>query len=249
MPKVSLSRYSLTVDTGETFTSMFDAAGNEHGDQLTEALSMALGTDWTYVVPTELVITADDLRRDDPTPDMPCVSDGSPSKVLTNLQAGGYLTTDYALHERASETYLSEGRGVIVVHVNKPFYVITFHCSSSEPVETWQTQRSSVVPAGLYLVAEINDEGSMPRLIGTAGMNELPDDVVVWLFELEGFCASVCFARCDICRADWLAEAGSWQFRPDGCDADPWYFDDAQDFRVDSIACPACETGRVGFDT
>jgi hypothetical protein len=82
--------------------------------------------------------------------------------------------------------------------------------------------------------------------------NAHPDDVAEhltsWVSEIDGFGASHCGAGCDTCGGRWLAESGSWHFAPDDGADDGWDFDDADDFdERNTIACPSCGTGRVGF--
>jgi hypothetical protein len=248
---VLLSSQSITVDTGDTFTAMLDAADNNHGDLLSDAICTALKTGWAYAAPAECPVTNVDLRPHPDQSSLQWVSAHKPYDILKAVESTGCLAVQLVLQEGIGRTYLSEGRSVSAVQVTKPFYVLTAErqvvsWTSSEPYQWVVGHRSDIVPAGCYLVAEIDDRRS--TLVVVAGMNQLPDNVPAWLSNLNGFHASVCLAHCDTCHADWLADDGRLTFRPVHCDAAPWKFGDAEDVRQDSIACPACGDGRVRFE-
>jgi hypothetical protein len=248
---VYLSSRSITVDTGHAFSAMLDAADNDHGDLLSDAIHAARGTPWVFAVPADRVVTDEDFRPHPELSGLDWVAASKPSDMLTMAQRTGCLTARSVLQEGTDRTYLDEGRAVIAVHVTKPFYVVTAErhfvsWASPEPYEWGIGKRTDVVSVGWYLVAEINRKSG--ALMGSAGMTRLPDDIPTWLYSLNGFDASVCFAHCDTCRADWLADYGSWAFRPHRCDAQSWNFEDATDIQLDSIECPACGRGRVSFD-
>jgi hypothetical protein len=255
---VSVSRYSLTVNTAQTFESLSDVAENDSGSRLFSALNSAQRSTVAYAAPAGHVVTDDDVRPD--TPELPTVSGHMTSDVLAALESAGYLTTRTELVEQSGDTYLSEGRSVTAVHVLQPFTVAAVEYGFSRAAgnrvakhghayadQQTITDRSEVVPAGQYLVGEINEYDRKPELVCVVGMNELSEDVVAWLYELDGFAATTCLAGCATCGSQWCAQSGSWTFQPDECDAEPWAFDDAEDFSTDMIACPACSTGRVGF--
>lgn len=258
---VSISRYSLSVDTAQTLESLLAAADNEHGLRLLEALDIALRSTVAYAAPAKRTVTPDDVCPGaGESPDLPCLTGPSAGDLLQQLEAVGFVTARTELIEQAGTAYLSEGRAVTAVHVVAPFTVVTVDYSFSREADSrairyghayadqWDiSHRTSIVPAGWYLVAEIDDIGRTPELVGVAGFDELSDDVVAWLFELEGFGASTCAAGCDSCGGRWRAESGEWTFHPEGCAAETWAFDDADDFRADTIACPDCRVGRVGF--
>jgi hypothetical protein len=135
--------------------------------------------------------------------------------------------------------------------VHRPFVLVGVEYRWSRDAQGWRvgtdewqmiTNRSYIVPAGWYLVGEVGDYRA--ELVGVAGMDSDPEGCV---FEWEGFGAFDCMAGCDSCDACWLAQGGSWHFRPDGCDGPEWDFDDADDFEGDTVGCPACGCGRVGF--
>lgn len=240
--EVSVSRYSLTVDTFQTFESLSDVAENESGNRLRAALEAAVCATAAYVAPADCVISVGDMCSD--PPDLPYVAGATTSNVLAALESAGKLTARTEFVEQSSDTYLSEGRTVTIVHVLQPFTIVTAEHGLSREANIDQ---SEVVPVGWYLVGETNECHRAPELVCVVGMNELSDDVVAWLYELDGFAATTCLAGCSTCGNQWCAESGSWTFQPDGCDAKPWAFDDAEDFRKNMIACPACSTGRVGF--
>jgi hypothetical protein len=157
---------------------------------------------------------------------------------------------------------------VTLVHVVRPFalvgvrywltpeanrqVVLTGHAYADRWTVTGRTYQ---VPPGWYLVGETGDFTS--SLVGVAGMAReddadpysVADGLTCWLHEVEGFGASRCTAECQSCRARWMAESGSWHFEADDCDADGWDFDDATDVDEEhnTVACPSCGTGRVGF--
>ena|SRR5438067_165376 len=253
-----VSRFSLTVDACDTITVMVDSADNPWGRRLHDALDFALCAESAYAVTPYEGFGVADFRPDAPDrTDMPDVADRFVSGVLGKLQAADYVTARTVLHETSSQAYLSDGRTVTAVQVHRPFALVgveyRFSCEAQSRViryghayaDRWEiTGRSYIVPAGWYLVGETGDYTS--ELAGVAGMDNDPDGVV---FELEGFDASECAAGCQSCGARWLAYADSWHFEPDDCDAAPWDFDDADgiDEGTNTVACPACGTGRVGF--
>ena len=260
-PEVTATRYSLTVDTTEAFESLSDVAENETGDQLRDALAMALQANVAYATAADRVITSEDVRPEaGDSPDLPCMNGPTPWDVVKTLESAGFVTARTELVETSGETYLSEGRRVTVVHVDKSFTVVTVDYQFSRAADRravqhghayadqWTvTGRSEAVPQGWYLVGDISEYHRTDALACVIGMTQPPDDVVAWLFEVEGFGASTCLAGCGSCARQWRAESGDWTFQPDGCDAEPWAYDDAGDFHTNMIACPACPTGRVGF--
>lgn len=257
--ETSVSRYSLTVDASDTITVMVDNADNPWGRRLYDALTFATGANSAYAVAPYASVSLDDVRPDAPDrPDMPDVGDRSVPRVLNKLQAAGYLTASTVVYETSSETYLSDGRFVTAVQVLRPFALVGVEYRFSREANSraiqhghayadqWDiTDRSYIVPAGWYLVGEVGDH--VTDLVGVAGMDDDPDGRV---FELEGFGAAHCAAGCQSCDARWMAYADSWHFAADDCDADAWDFEDADDFdeTTNTVACPACGIGRVGFD-
>ncbi|MFD2414810.1 hypothetical protein [Amycolatopsis pigmentata] len=253
--EASVSRFSLTVDARDTITLMVDNADNPWGRRLHDALDFALCAESACVVTPYERVGMEDFRPDAPT--RHDVADRFVADVLDKLQAEGYTTARTVFHETSSETYLSDGRTVTAVQVHRPFALVGVEYQFSREAHSravryghayadrWEiTGRSYIVPAGWYLVGEIGDYTS--ELVGVAGMDGDPDGVV---FELEGFDASECAAGCQACGARWLAYADSWHFEPDDCDTAPWDFDDADgiDETTNTVACPACRIGRVGF--
>jgi hypothetical protein len=257
--KTSVERYSLTVDVSDTIAVMVDNADNQWGLRLYDALTFATWAGSAFAVSPYVGVGLADVRPDAPgRSDMPDVADRSVSGVLDKLRAAGYVTVRTVLRETSSEAYLSDGRTVTVVRVLRPFALVGVDYQFSREAnrraseyghayaDRWEiTDRSYVVPAGWYLVGETGDH--MSALAGVAGMDDDPGGCV---FELEGFGASQCAAGCESCGARWLADADSWHFAADDCDADAWDFDGADDIdeTAGTLACPACGTGRVGFD-
>ncbi|MEC3974335.1 hypothetical protein [Amycolatopsis sp. H20-H5] len=246
------------MDASETISVMLDNADKPWGRRLDEALRFAMVSGSpTYAVSPYVRAELSDFRPDLPQrPDMPDVEGNSASDVLAKLEAAGYVDTRTVVHETSGQAYLSDGRTVTAVQVLRPFALVGVWCGFSPAANSrviryghayadrWTiTDRSYIVPAGWYLVGETGDYTD--TLVGVAGMNSDPDG---WVFELEGFGASECSAGCESCDARWVAYADSWHFRPEDCDADAWHFDDADDFdTANTIACPSCRTGRVGF--
>ncbi|MPZ79665.1 MAG: hypothetical protein GEV28_04405 [Actinophytocola sp.] len=238
---------------------MIDNADNPWGRRLHDALTFATFADSAYPVTPYASVGLADVRPDAPDRlDMPDVGDRSASGVLDKLQAAGYVTARTVLRETSSQAYLSDGRTVTAVRVLRPFALVGVEYRFSREANSraikyghayadqWEiTDRSYIVPTGWYLVGETGDY--VTDLVGVAGMDGDPDGCV---FEMEGFGASQCAAGCQSCDARWLAYADSWHFDADDSDADAWDFDDADDIdeTAGTVACPACGTGRVGFD-
>jgi hypothetical protein len=108
-----------------------------------------------------------------------------------------------------------------------------------------------VVGTGWYVLGLVGDVVS--ELVGVAAVGDDadPETLTHWAYGVAGFGASCCLAGCGTCGARWRAEGASWRFDPDtddGGGAAGFDFDDADGFDDDTIACPACRTGRVGFD-
>jgi len=254
-PSVCVSRFSLTVDAAETITNMVDSANNPWGRRLHDVLTFATSGTSAYAVAPYEKVCRDDFHPQPRPGSAPDVGDRSVSGVLVNLEQAGFVACRTVLCETSSETYLSDGRSVTAVHVLRPFVLVGVDYRFSRDAnhraitqghayaDSWEiTDRTYVVRAGWYLVAEIGDFTT--ELAGVAGMDFEPDG---WLFELEGFGASTCAAECDTCQRRWTAEAGSWLFRPD-YGAVAWAFDDADvSDDGDTVACPSCDVGRVGF--
>lgn len=259
----SVSRYSLTVDAAETIAALVESADNPWGRRLDDVLRLAMVAESAYpVAPYAAVSHEDFLPGAAKRSDMPDVAAFSVAGVLDKLQDAGYVTVHNAWRETSSEAYLSDGRIVTAVHVLRPFVLVTVKYSWSPEADRrammtdhgsadqWDiADRSYTVPAGWYLVGETGDY-NMFDLVGVAGIDSEHDDWTCWLDDLEGFGASYCAAGCQTCGARWLAYGDSWHFAADGCDADPWDFEEADeiDETTGTIACPACGTGRAGFD-
>jgi hypothetical protein len=260
--EASVSRYSLEADVSDTIATLVDSAENPWGRRLRDALEFAMYAETAYVVAPYAGLGLDDFRPGiADRPDMPDVADRSVCGVLDKLRNEGYVNLRTVLHETSSNSYLSDGRIITAVEVLRPFALVAvqyrFSREANRRVVTdghayadrWQFgDRSYIVPAGWYMVAETGDY--VTRLDGVIGMDAMSDDTVCWLDSLEGFSASHCAAGCQDCGARWMAWSGSWHFDPDDCVADAWDFDDADDFddTAGTVACPSCGTGRVAFD-
>lgn len=263
--EASVSRYSLMVDASDSIRAMLDSAGTPWGRRLHEALMFAMSESVACAVGPCSPVTPEDVRPDSSThADLPDVADRSVGGVLRRLRGAGFLDTHTVWVETSSEAYLSDGRTVTAVHVVRPFALVGVHywltfgarqqvvATGYADADRWKiTDRTYIVPAGWYLIGETGDYET--SLVGVAGMARDDgcdaDILTCWLAEVEGFSASSCAAECASCGARWMAQSGSWHFRADECDADNWDFDDAADVdeECNTVACPSCGTGRVGF--
>ncbi|MFC0105537.1 hypothetical protein [Kibdelosporangium aridum] len=255
IPEPCVQQFSLTVDVAETIGLMVENADNPWGRRLHDALSFAMAGDVVFAVSPYVAVPhavfAPDAQRD--SADIWEVGGRSVCDVLGSLEKAGLISTRTVLHESPSETYLSDGRIVTAVNVLRPFALVSVAYRRSSQArftlgyaDTWEiTDRSYIVPVGWYLVGEVGEY--VYDLSGVAGVAGDSDDTLCWLFDIEGFDASHCSAGCSSCGSRWAAESGSWTFDPDCCDACTWSFDDAEDFEDNTIGCPQCRTGRVGF--
>jgi hypothetical protein len=253
---VRVSQYSLTVDASETIEVMVQNANNPWGRRLHDVLIHAMtgAADAHFAVSPYVAVSRAELDpRVADGPGLPDMGDRSVCGVLGKLEAGGFVTTRTVTRESPTENYLTDGRIVTAVEVHRPFVILSVRygwspgARWSDYADRWDvTDRSYIVPAGWYLVGEVGEH--CYDLAGVAGMDGDSDDTFCWLYGLEGFDASHCMAECGACGARWTADGGSWRFEPDCCDASAWSFDDAEDFGPsDTIGCPNCGTGRVGF--
>jgi hypothetical protein len=262
---VSVAQYELWVDGAETVRAVLESADIDAGGPLAEALELATsGSDVFAVAPSDRVQAADFL---------PGAADGggvivsadTVDGVLSSLAKAGYLSGVHVVwSETASQAYLSTGRELLAVRVLRPFALVavTYSWSGASrvgPAERCEvTDRSRPVEPGWYVVGTVGDFGAS-RLVGVAGVDvggctdpqEAAERLTYWAVEVEGFGASRCLAGCESCGGRWYAECGSWHFTAEDDAAstvDGWDFDDAADFdERGTVACPACQSGRVGF--
>nr|WP_157528223.1 hypothetical protein [Kibdelosporangium sp. MJ126-NF4]CEL17643.1 hypothetical protein [Kibdelosporangium sp. MJ126-NF4] len=255
-----VSQFSLTIDAAETITLMVESADTPWGRRLNDALIMAMGTGDTFAVSPYGTVTHADFAPGSliDSAKVVEVGDRSVCGVLSSLEKAGLVTTRTVLHEDSHETYLSEGRIITSVHVERAFVLVSvdyrwstrarYSSSWDTYADLWEiTDRSYIVPEGWYLVGEVGEY--VYDLAGVAGAVRDSDDCFYWLYDLEGFSASHCMAECDQCGSRWTAESGSWHFEADWSDACSWSFDDAWDFdeSANTVGCPQCGTGRVAF--
>jgi len=273
---VSVSAYSLSVDAAETMRTVLDSENRTRGQRLVTALEFASrdsAATAVYPVPPFAHLDLDSL--DPARCVLPDVAAELPCWVVRQLAAAGYLTTRSVWRDTSGETYADDGRTLTLVQVVRPFALVRVQYGHTNPYSTgpadrWEvTERTPLVGRGWYLLAETGDYRS--ELVGAAGLDVFDSDtdlhpdaaaelLTIHIAEIEGFGASTCQAGCDRCGARWSADSGSWHFhpdselfRPDGtepADAVPvqtFHFDDADDFADDTIRCPHCGTGRVGF--
>lgn len=251
-----IEQYRLSLDTVATVEALATNAETPWGRRLHDALCLALCADPCFVLPPYVTVRQRDFQPGAPERNgYPDVSHSAVTGVLDALRASGYITTERLLYESSSASYLSDDRAVTVVRVLRPFVLldVDYECGPSQRYSPasqrgrWEiADRSSIVPAGTYLLIEAGD--FRPGLVGVVGTYDRDgDQFVSWLYDCDGFSASRCDAECDACGGSWYAEAGSWHFHADTGDR-AWEFDDAADFRSDgTIACPGCATGRVAF--
>lgn len=258
--ETSVSKYSLAVDASESLSVMVEAAGNSWGRRLYDALTLAMGAGVTFVVNPYVNMSREDFA---PSwagfPETPAVGGPRVDRVLANLEDAGYVSSRTVLHETPSNAYLSDERVVTAVQVLRPFALVSVAYGwspgadrrilrdGSALADRWDViERSYIVPAGWYLVGETGE--FVFDLACVAGVEGDADDFG-WLFELEGFGVSSCMAGCESCGSRWLAESGSWHFRAEDCVSVDWDFDHADDVdeQTNTVACPQCGAGRVGF--
>ncbi|WP_148309628.1 hypothetical protein [Kutzneria albida] len=239
---VSVAPFSLTVSAVDTLRVVLEGGDTARGQLLHDALTFATSEH-----------TAHPVAGDAPVrPQFPRVAaDGSvvdvarldAQDVVTALVDTGYLTARPVWSEPSHDAYLDQGRTVLVIHVLRQFTLTTTTVSG-------QRDRTVVTPVGWYLLALVGDHTS--SLVGATGVDfEDAEAAGNWLVEQEEFGAAHCAAGCDCCGNRWQAEAGEGTFTPDEGDATlVWHFDDAKDVDEErnTIACPACGIGRVGFD-
>ncbi|GAA3744540.1 hypothetical protein [Salinactinospora qingdaonensis] len=257
---VDVSRYSLTVDARDTIRAVLDSGDGERGSRFDEIMHVASCGEAAFAVPPSASVDRGDFRPGLPDDDdWPEIGDRHELAVLRNMERAGLAETYDLFSETIGESYLDEGRVLTVVRVLCPFTIVSVRYGWSGVLgayaDRWEiTERTHTVQAGTYLVGHVGDFGM--TYVGATGIDaacegadDITDDVLfMWLVEQEGFLASSCLAGCDSCQGRWIAEAGSWHFRPDCArDVDDFDFDAIDDVDGATIACPACVTGRVGF--
>ncbi len=249
--------YALEINTIQASKAMLEQIDNGHGGSLLQALTLVDEGHATYAVPQGQTATAGTFRLDmSGSLDVPRISSSDP---LAELEAASYVTSHHLMLQKSNDTYLTIGRSITAVQVVKPFSIVEVCYRSSVPQDgestsarplpdQWEIgEQSDVVPAGWYVVAEIDDRDHMPDLIAVAGVNDVPDDVAAWLHGLDGVGVTTCRALCDGCGDSWVADSGGWMFRPDGDTGDIWHFQDVRGFYENAIDCPSCFKGWVRF--
>lgn len=261
---VSVSQYCLTVDADDTVRAVLDSAGTVKGQLLKEALCLPnVGLRHRAIYPVAPGAQLDDADLDPRRTDLVDVDPVSSctDAMLRKLEEAGYLTIHDVWHDTSGQTYASEGRTLTAVCVQRAFSLVAVAYSWSSPAAMGYADQwiiaacTPVVDMGWYVIGETGDYRS--SLVGVAYIGPSDDrhrgDVVeslfFWVSETPGFCASHCYAECDTCGSRWETEEGSWHFTPEyGTDATEWDFDDAEGFGDDdTVTCPACQKGRVGF--
>lgn len=260
LAEVSVSRFSLTVDAFDTIRAVLDSGNTPWGRRLHDALILATTEEAAYADAPYVPIGPESFCPGMPKRgDLPDVADRSVGDVLRKLESSGFVSPYALWSETSGQAYLSNGRTVTAVRVLRPFALVGVRYSFSPTVyrdvarhgyayaDRWEiTDRTYIVPAGWYVMGEVGDY--VLSLVGVTGIapsnGAHPDDVAehlaYWVSDIDGFGAAHCGAGCDACGGRWLAESGSWHFAPD---------DDAHDDfdEPNTIACPSCGTGRVGF--
>ncbi len=257
VPAVSVSRYSLAVDARDTVQAVLDEADAVRGAPLHEALRMATGRGGAAFAAGASRMPGRDhhVRPNRPgRGDPPRVSAPTVDGVLRALEDRGFVSVHNLWSETPGDAYLSEGRTLAAVHVRRPFFLTPTASGCSRPgaagcADRWEVDGCSrMVGAGWYVVGLVGDLTS--ELVGVAAVDDdaAPETLTHWAYGVEGFGASYCLAGCGTCGARWRAEGPSWRFGADDDSAAAGFdFDDADGFDNDTITCPACGTGRVGF--
>jgi hypothetical protein len=249
------------------FRAVLDSADVDGGGRLAEALELATAGAETFAVASSGPVRAgDDFLPGVAAGGGVVVSAEAVDGVLSGLAAAGYLSVHGVWSETASQAYLSTGRELVAVRVLRPFVLLAVAYSWSDRYRPGVadrceiTDRSRPVEPGWYVVGTVGDFG-VSRLVGAARVDvgddadpgEAAERLTYWAVEVEGFGASRCSAGCESCGGRWYAECGSWHFTAeDGTTTasavEGWDFDDAADFdELGTVACPACQSGRVGF--
>ncbi|GAA1748640.1 hypothetical protein [Streptomonospora arabica] len=260
---VDVARYSLTVDARETLSAVLASGNARRGaklDRILQASLCGVGTaDAAFAVAPFVRVDDDDFRPGpDAGDDWPDVADRDESGVLAAMERAGLVETFDVFSEGVGTSYLNEGRVLTAVRVLRPFAVVTvaYRWTGARLgyADRWTiTDRTPVVGTGTYLVGMVGDFAM--TYVGATGLDATGDEpgmsddlLFMWLVEQEGFLASTCLAGCDACGGRWEADGGSWHFQPEyASDADAFDFDDTEDHDGDTVACPCCATGRVGF--
>lgn len=233
---VSVAQFSLTVDAAQTIRTVLDSEDTVRGELLHQALRFA-----TLKAPVSVAAA-----------DMPLDSDADAvavevtgvriDDVLEKLATAGYVVVKQVWSEDSDSAYLDQARTVTAVHVLRPFTLCTTDPSGRH-------DRTQAFPAGWYLLGAVGDH--TPTVVRVAAVEgDDAESLGDWLVEQEGFLASTCTAGCDTCGNQWTAQAGEWTFAPEeGNSTLVWAFEDAKDVdeQRNTIACPACAVGRVGF--
>jgi hypothetical protein len=246
--EVEVSLYALHVDARETVMAVLDA-----GDRgaASDALSIVL-----EAAASGAVLSAEPSRPPALAPSRLSTVD----ETLDALAVTDLLSARTLWRESGTDAYLSEGRALTVVHVQRSFVPYRHDTDDRDAGSPAQRQRMSArrlptVPAGWYLIGQVGD--IVPALVGATGMDparpgcrnidEAAEQFTSWAVDVEGFGASRCDARCSGCARRWYAEAGSWHFLPEAGDGTDWHYDDAYGFDSGTISCPRCGSGRIGF--
>lgn len=252
-----VDRYCLTVDAADTLRAVLDSADTPWGRRLDNALRTATYYGSVYAVDPWAPVTLQDFAPGPHNgPDRPDVAAPTVGRVLDGLRDAGYLTTHDVWSETSGAAYLNEARCLTAVQVLRPFVLVAVeygwtHGALLGYADRWAiSERTYIVPAGGYLIAETCDWET--RLVGVAGLTfDHAEDLACRVAEIEGFGASRASAGCDTCDRTWFADSGSWHFTPDSDSGDAvasgWDYDDAEDFDGDTVACPGDCPGRVGF--
>jgi hypothetical protein len=250
-PEPEVSLFALQVDTTETIMAVLDAGVR---DPASEALTAVL-----QAAEAGAVIAA---RHAEPikSSGMPPTRVSTVDELIAALGTAKLIAARSIWWETTAEAYLSEGRSLTLIQIRLPVAVFRHadeQRAADEQQPTEPARLLAFIPAGFYMIGEVGD--IVMKFVGAAGVDlgpmtrandthpsEVAERLAAWAVEVEGFGASRCDAECSACRHRWYAEAGSWHFRPES-DGTDWHYDDAYGFENNTIACPHCHTGRVGF--
>jgi hypothetical protein len=237
--EVEVDLFTLHVDARATIQAALNTGGQDADSAALQDVLAARGA----------VVTATLDRPDEPPVLVPRFV-STVDDLVVALSAAGVLSVATVWREPATDAYISQGRYLTALQAHTSFRVRLREMDG--PVE----ERVVPIAAGWYLLGEVGDV--VPGLVGVASVDpaafghaapqiaDFAERLTTWVVEAEGFGASRCDAQCTACGRTWYAEAGSWHFVSED-DRPAWFYDDAYGFAGNTIACPACATGRVGF--
>lgn len=252
---VIVEQYCLAVSARDTVNEVLDSGDRESGGALEDALLTAARDECVFLLDPSADVSHDAFHPDR-VDDLPTVNAPNLYFAVSHLEKHGYLRTHDVWTEGTGNSYLDQGRVITAYEVTRPFrlasvrYRYVYGGDYYYPAsDRWFVDEvTPVISAGLYLAGYVGDYSL--TLEGIAEIEPRDEESLFYdLVEVEGFMASRCDARCEACDAHWFAESGSWHFQPETRGAAPeWDYDDVEEFHDDdTVPCPSCASGRVGF--